>query len=385
MQLKKLLAASAPTLFALVFVGAGLFTSYYLIKRDFTREIDPVTEVYTAGGALLKPEKRKAAAAAYYDDANVLDKMDEMAWTGPSIPTPFVGNAPEPGLYGSTHINSMQFRDAREVAMPKPERTYRVFLTGGSTAYGCGASSDDRTIGGYLQAILNRELTPTTGMQYEVFTMANSAWSSTQERIVIENRLSELQPDLVIELAGNNDVYWGAYGRNVLWFRTFNDELYLKLIKLAYRLAGQPPIPENTPLAQGRIAPPLIAERLLKNVRLSAFVLADRQADYVFVLQPTMALTKKSLSPREYAVGNEPERLGMRDYFRESYPLIAQGLAALSGEHYQFVDLSGVFDGLGAEEEIFLDTVHFGDRGNDRIAQGIFQQIKDRVVSRATR
>ena len=39
----------------IVFVGAGLYTSYYQIRRDFTREIDPVTAVYTAGGALLKP------------------------------------------------------------------------------------------------------------------------------------------------------------------------------------------------------------------------------------------------------------------------------------------------------------------------------------------
>ena len=382
MPLKKLLAASAPTLFALVFAGAGFFTCYYLVKRTFSRQIDPVVKVYSAGGALEKEERRRAVAAAYYDPEQALNTLDEISWTGPSIPTPFVGNAPEPGRHGNAHINAMQFRAKEEVALPKPAGTFRIFLTGGSTAYGCGAPSDDTTIAGYLQAILARQLTPITGLKYEVFTMANSAWASTQERIVIENLLSELQPDLVIELAGNNDVYWGSFGRNVLWFRTYNDDLYLTLLKSAFGFAGQPSFPENTRIETQPIAPALVAERMLKNVRISAFVLAGQKADLVFVLQPTLALTNKTLTPRELSVSKEPARLAVRDYFRESYPLIAKALSALEGEHYQFVDLTGVFDGAGANEEIFLDTVHFGDRGNERIAEGIFQSIQKRILDR---
>jgi hypothetical protein len=105
--------------------------------------------------------------------------MDDFSWAVPSIPTPFVGAAPTPGRHGTAYINAMQFRANREVAMPKPDRTYRIFLTGGSTAYGNGAPSNDTTIGGYLNAIFARQLAPVTGLQYEVFTMANSAWAST--------------------------------------------------------------------------------------------------------------------------------------------------------------------------------------------------------------
>jgi lysophospholipase L1-like esterase len=383
MPLKKLLAASAPTLFALLFAGAGFFTCYYLVKKTFSRQIDPVVKVYSADGALEKQEKRQAVAAAYYDPQQALNTLDEISWTGASIPTPFVGNAPEPGQRGNAHINAMQFRAKEEVTLPKPGRTFRIFLTGGSTAYGCGAPSDDTTIAGYLQAILARELTPSTGLKYEVFTMANSAWASTQERIVIENLLSELQPDLVIELAGNNDVWWGAYGRNVLWFRTYNDDLYLALLKSAFEFAGQPPFPENIRIETQPIAPALVAERMLKNVRISAFVLAEQKADLVFVLQPTLALSNKQLTQRELRVSQEPERLAVRDYFRETYPLIANELSALKGDHYQFVDLTGMFDGAVVDEEIFLDTVHFGDRGNEMIAQSIFQSIRNRILARA--
>ena len=46
---------------------------------------------------------------------------------------------PTPGQHGNAHINSMQFRAGKELEMPKPANTYRIFITGGSTAYGSGA------------------------------------------------------------------------------------------------------------------------------------------------------------------------------------------------------------------------------------------------------
>ena len=376
MQPRKLLTTVAPSIIALLLVGAGFLTCRYLTIKVFDHEIDSDAQAYTLGRLLKdQPEQRTAVAAAYYDSEQALARLDTFAWAVPNIPTPFVGSAPAPGQQGNAHINAMQFRAGREVAMPKPARTYRIFLTGGSTAFGNGAPSDDTTIAGYLNSILTRQLTPATGLNYEVFTMANSAWASTQERIIIENMLSELQPDLVIAVSGNNDVHWGALGRNVLWFRSYADELFLSLIKAVYKLTGQPPIPENTRIEAGPIAPSVIAGRLLKNVRISAFVLAAANIDYVFVLQPTLAVSNKKLTRREGA------RLVQRDYFRECYGLIAAALTDLHEEHFRFVDLSGLFDGAGEQEEIFLDSYHFGDRGNEQIAEGIFLRIKDRMVS----
>jgi hypothetical protein len=186
-----------------------------------------------------------------------------------------------------------------------------------------------------------------------------------------------MDPDMVIAFSGNNDVHWGALGRNVLWFRSYADEFFLSLIKAVYTIAGQPDIPENTRIEPGPVAPSLIAERLLKNVRISAFVLSERKVDYVFVLQPTLAVSNKKLTPRE------SQRLVRQDYFRECYALMAKGLESLHDEHYRFVDLKGMFDGAGEEEEIFLDSYHFGDRGNERIAENIFLKIKDIIASRA--
>jgi hypothetical protein len=79
-----------------------------------------------------------------------------------TVMTPFVGYAPAPGQQHNAHINSFQFRDQREPAMPKPSGVTRIFLTGASVAFGAGAPDDQRTIGGYLQSLLDRRGTDST-------------------------------------------------------------------------------------------------------------------------------------------------------------------------------------------------------------------------------
>lgn len=373
--IKKLLLALAPTLVMLLLFGLGFLACYLVIGKVFDNEIQGEAKAYTLG-RLLKdsPEKRSALASTYYDPGKALQMLNDISWAVPNIPTPFVGTAPTPGQHGNAHINSMQFRAGKELEMPKPANTYRIFITGGSTAYGSGAPSDDKTIAGYLEAILTGQLTPINKQKYEIFTMANPAWASTQERIVIENLLSELDPDMVISFSGINDVHWGVRGRNVLWFRSYSDDFYWSLIKRVFKLTRQPPMPENTRIEANPIAPGLVAERLLKNVRISLFALSDNKTDYVYVLQPALAVTKKKLTSREKS------SLKIEDYFRTCYGLFAKDLKNLHGDNYQFVDLSGMFDGFDEQDEIFMDSYHFGDKGNEKIAENIFLQIKGRLA-----
>lgn len=373
--MKKLLLALVPTIIVLLLFGLGFLACYFVIGKVFDNEIQGEAKAYTLG-RLLKdnPEKRSALASTYYDPGKALQMFNDISWAVPNIPTPFVGTAPTPGQHGNAHINTMQFRADRELEIPKPSNTYRIFITGGSTAFGSGAPGDDQTIAGYLNAILTRQLTPVTKRKYEIFTMANPAWASTQERIVIENLLSELEPDMVISFSGVNDVHWGVRGRNVLWFRSYSDDFYWSLIKRVFKLFRQPPMPENTRIEANPIAPDLVAERLLKNVRISLFALSGNKTDYVYVLQPALAVTNKKLTNRE------KNNLKTEDYFRTCYGLFAKGLKNLHGDNYQFVDLSGMFDGFDEQEEIFMDSYHFGDKGNEKIAENIFLQIKGRIV-----
>jgi lysophospholipase L1-like esterase len=350
--------------------GLGFVAGRYSIIRTFNTSIEGFARAFTLGSLLTGSEKQ-AISRAYLDGEGILERLNDISWSIPNVPAPFVGSIPAPGVYKGARINVMGFRADGEPALPKPEGTVRIFLTGGSTAYGTGAPDQERTIAGYLAAILKRDQAPRTGMNYEVFTMANPAWASTHERIIIENRLSELDPDLVISFSGTNDVHWGILGKDVFWFRTYADEFFRNLIREIYSLTDRDLPDIIPPVTKEDIPPPLVAQRLVKNVRLSAFALAQADVDYVFVLQPTLATTGKRLS------GREQRNLRHRDYFQACYSRMDKELRLLQAENFTYLNLAGVFDQMSGQEDIFLDSYHFGDKGNELIARQIYLQLKE--------
>lgn len=373
MRFKKIIYLSIiPTLLVSIFLAIGFVAGRYSIKKTFHHQIDEWSRPYTLGN-LLTDEEKNTLVSVYYDEKEALREIDSFSWAVPNIPTPFVGNAPMPGQHGNAYVNTAQFRSKKEISLPKPRDTFRIFLTGGSTAYGSGAPSEERTIAGYLLKFLSENSTPITKMKYEVFTMANPSWATTHERIVIENKLSELNPDLIISLSGNNDVHWGLLGRNTLWFRSLADDYFLNLIKEVYAHTGQPDIPEVTQIKNRRISPTLVSQRLLKNVKLITFALAQVDVDYFFMLQPNLPVTAKKLTNREQAA-TRPHSQG---YFLECFDLIDEGLRGLDFDNYAYFNLTGIFDDLDDQEDIFTDMYHFGDRGNEIIARNIYLNIKD--------
>jgi len=209
-----------------------------------------------------------------------------------------------------------------------------------------------------------------------VFTFANPAWASTQERIAIENYLSELQPDLVISLSGNNDVFGADAGRNVLWFSAFSDDYFKTLANTGLKTAGRKELqdlPQARPLPQP-VPVQTVAYRLEKNVRLGAHALQG--VDWVFFLQPTLSVSKKSLSSRE-----KDFLSNSKEYYVHCYQAIAASLSGVSLKNFKFIDLSGVFDRYGAEDDMFLDQFHFGDKGNAVIAQAILDSLAPKIES----
>ena len=362
-------AVIVPSVIVIGLLGIGFIAGRYTVIRTFDKQIRGFSKSASLGHILANEQQRRTIASAYYDSDAIMKVLDNISFAVPNIPSPFVGTAPMPGWHGVAHINAMQFRADKEVQMPKPPHTYRIFITGGSTAYGTGAPSDDRTIAGYLEKILSQRLSPVTSLNYEVFTMANPGWASTHERIMIENVLSELEPDMIIAVSGVNDVQWGKFGRNVFWFRSYADEYFLGLIKDVYAYAKQPKIPEITHIDESPIPPRTVAERLLKNVKLSLFALSERNVDYVFARQPTRVLSE----------GLTTASTPPPDYMRECYALYDTLLKTLHSKRFLYVDLSGVFDNFKGQT-IYIDAYHVGDKGNQIIAENIYQHIKERVT-----
>ena len=378
-MVKKLLLWLLPSLLAVVLAMIGYMAGRYSVINPFTAQLAHYESTETLGKLLANPainqnlsERQKTKYYTAYDEGEgVIASVDGISWGVKNILTPFVGNAPWPGEQFNATINDHQFRDRHEPVMPKPDTTYRVFITGGSTAYGSGSPDQDSTIGAYLELLLQQELAAKTGLKYEVFTFANPAWASTHERIVIENRLSELAPDKVISLSGNNDVFWAAAGRNVMWFRTFADDFFWQLVNSVYQLSGQAPMPDVIAVSDQSVTVALIAERLVKNIRLAqqALQISAPSAAYVFALQPTLAVTRKPLTAREQDFIN-----AQQTYYQQAYQAIDEQFITLQLDHFNYLNLATVFDQLGAED-IFIDSFHFADKGNRLIAAALFEQI----------
>jgi lysophospholipase L1-like esterase len=304
-----------------------------------------------------------------------------VTWVAREMPTPFVGCAPMPGPLASGFINNMQFRYAREIEVPKPPRTVRIFVTGGSTAFGVAATGNETTIGGYLEKYLNDALAG-QHVRCEVVTAAACAWGSTQERILIENRLIELDPDIVISFSGHNDAFWAISGRNILWFRVFQDDYFFTLVNAALAFNTAEEFPRHHPGGGSAVSAGEATQRLVRNVAFAHHALATVGADYVFALQPVLEVSKKIRTPREQrvaaAVGHTPWFVQMDSFYRD----FRKALQALERPRLYFADVSTVFDACDDQVELFIDTAHFGDRGNDLIARRLRGQILEIIKKR---
>ena len=114
-------------------------------------------------------------------------------------------------------FNSLGFRGA-EFSEVKPPNTYRIFMVGGSTMFGDGASSDETTIPGILQKLFDLD---NSVQKIEVINAGIQGANSSTELSLITEKLLWYEPDLVIVYDGLNDLkadlpvektkkYWGS-------------------------------------------------------------------------------------------------------------------------------------------------------------------------------
>ena len=306
----------------------------------------------------------------------LIKRLSDVAWVPPYWLAPFVGHVARPFVSEYLHINSLGFRDRREHFENKDERTVRVFITGGSTAWGSGASFDDHTISALLEKKLNTEISPRTGYKYEVINTAFPAWSTTQEKLLIQQRLVDLHPDAVLMFSGNNDVHWALHGGDIRWYFSYMDQNYVTLLNEMYKTAGHPkwaiPVPfSNHPIDCSKVA--AIAER---NVKESTAAIGEANARLFFALQPNIISTNKHLSEYESRIFRQQAK----PYWDTCYGALRQALSPINASNYRFLDLSRSFGNFGADTELFVDAYHFADMANDLLASEIVEAIDWRAI-----
>ena len=252
-------------------------------------------------------------------------------------------------------------------------------LLGGSAAFGYLSSSNATTITSYL----NRLQT-----EYFFVNAAVPSWNSTQELFRLSLQIAPLKPALVITYDGANDASLAGMesGHAVspypagtpesfdkldalvgdvrveqkLWspFRLF-PQLMHRLEKYGY--AGTPPGPE--------VGTEAAARQYLSNQTQMAALAAGMGARFINVIQPIGYLHQRGKQSAD----------GDGDLETPFYRLVR---AAPPTEFYDFSsvfdDLLSATDSSGRRVELdalFMDDVHLTDRGNEIVAQRLWQLI----------
>ena len=112
------------------------------------------------------------------------------------------------------HINRQGFRHEQDVPVAKPPDTVRIFLVGGSAAFGAEGlypEIDNRysrlygnqLIDYYLEQKLNQTF---PGKHWEVINAGVSEYRLHQDLALIESVLLQYRPDYILLLDGHNDI-----------------------------------------------------------------------------------------------------------------------------------------------------------------------------------
>ena len=165
--------------------------------------------------------------------------------------------------------NRQGFRRSTETARIKPEGVYRIFVMGGSTAYGLQSMSrygqekysvirNDETIDYYLERYLGERV----GRDHvEVINAAITSHYSHHHLIYLNQVILKYSPDMIVFIDGFNDYY--AYQHGFDQFRDYAyqerahqmlDEPSVRCLARVHRLVAVPQEPHGARGGQDTVA-----------------------------------------------------------------------------------------------------------------------------------
>ena len=313
----------------------------------------------------------------------------------------------------------------------KPSGEFRAFVLGGSSVAGSGISNNEATIPARLQEILRTDPKLSTHNAIRVINAGVGGFFSNQELAYTINTLAQYDPDLVIFLDGYNDYiqwhyinyypYAGRYAAYLDPSRQLHDyqlmegwhrirspggailhtlNLAMETYPILYYMttlakhvramllymppaAGMTKARADEPLKP--LAPledtekPSVAS-YLRNLDLASGAINAIGARGLFCLQPTLPLREPDGKPRKKElVGIEKDYVNSQTavYLTDYYRLAEAGFRARiqnNNEHRRFCSLTDLLNDIA--EEIYIDEIHYNDRGAWLVAEGLAEQIR---------
>lgn len=317
----------------------------------------------------------------------------------------YLGFIPKASYSGNGYkTNNYHFRYNRDFPIKKEENELRIFVTGGSTAWGAGVNQD-KLYTSIIEKLLQKDF---PDKKIRVISAGVGCYCSTQERITIENLILPLSPDFIIMFSGYNDAYLAYRGENI--FETGYDyfnyrkkienkdgkykyydpprfEDYLLKIRylidtLFYNLKYRDKNKLLKEIYSNAIDSETAVKNLLRNIRIINELSGKFNYELIFYLQPNSFDTKKTLSDFENNNNNLSEEklnLGFKTYNKKIYTLYRTILSEdAQKNNYIFVDGDEIIS--NQKETLFIDSCHFGDKGNRIIGNHMYNLLKKRIA-----
>ncbi|MEM6281366.1 MAG: hypothetical protein AAF787_04160 [Chloroflexota bacterium] len=250
---------------------------------------------------------------------------------------------------------------------------YTVFMFGGSTMWGMGAT-DDRSIPAYVQNTLG---TDACVVNYGMF-----GYVATQGTIKLMTELQQGRvPDTVIFYDGVNDILAthqngaaaahqnlsevaAAYEPNTLGSALLESIRGAYTLRLLRGILPQP-APQTVDRPDNSILAAQTADAYLLNIEIVDRLAETYGFEYAFFWQPVIAAGDKPLTPEEESLAG-----GLGDaesLYIQTYQLIEQHADDTENLYY----IADAFDGV--EQFIYADPFHIVPEGNEIIANRILQ------------
>lgn len=335
---------------------------------------------------------------------------------------------PTPGYQDTRGIihNTQGFRRAENVSLSKPSGTYRIFLMGGSTAYGLGSLSpqgrlkypvltNEQTIDHYLEAYLQATM---PSRRIEVINAGIPSHSSHHHLIYLNQTILKYQPDMVVFVDGKNDYFpwepaydqfrdypyrhwshlyldepslkaWVSY--TGFWLYRKSHVVYLAGKKLPLLWSAIPNL-RSQPRAQLDVEEALRnlqvnAERnFLRMVERDALILKQEGIVPVFTLQPDLLFEqRKVLTDFEQRLSAEIDRaqpVNYRQFKNRARPIVSDKLRQVAGEQdVPYIDMTDIFGEI--QEDAFTDDCHLTPIANKTVAEYIGRHIAPLIQTSA--
>jgi hypothetical protein len=309
------------------------------------------------------------------------------------------------------HINQYHLRYNDNFPKAKDENEIRIFVTGGSTAFGEGVPQSN-TYAYVLEKLLRAQYPK---LKIRVIIAAAGAYVTSQERIFFENIVLPLNPDIIMMFSGWNDTYFGYRGTNIMheqdyWgikkvllgqfkntpkkrlrveesdinnfvnpplYEDYISKIFLFYDKFLYARKFPNKAAMQTAISEISIEPKSVYSSLKHNIRIIKTICDSIGSKFIFYLQPTIFATeKKKLTKYEQTVMKSYSEayVGFSDYNHNIYQIYRKLLPIDARNNgYAFVNGDEAFK--SEEKTAFTDEVHFNDSGNRLLAEHMFKTL----------